>query len=211
MVHLVLIRPGSTDYDLQGRIQGTLDIPLSEQGRQEADQAVEKLRDRSLKTLYCAPCQSAAETAQIIGQALRIKVKPLDFLRNLNQGLWQGMLVDEVKLKQPKVYREWKEHPENVCPPDGEMLSQALGRIDEGVDKLLKRHRGGAIGLVVSEPMATLLAARLRRSELGDLWKTHNGCNCCEEFELHPTMWRSEVAYAPAGDRGDVNGKTPPG
>src|SRR5688572_13413557 len=127
MVHLVLIRPGSTDYDLQGRIQGTLDIPLSEQGRQEADQAVEKLRDRSLKTLYCAPCQSAAETARIIGQALRIKVKPLDFLRNLNQGLWQGMLVDEVKLKQPKVYREWKEHPENVCPPDGEMLSQALG------------------------------------------------------------------------------------
>jgi probable phosphoglycerate mutase len=210
MVHLVLIRPGSTDYDLQGRIQGTLDIPLSEQGRQEVDQAVENLRSRSLKALYCAPCRSAAETAQIIGQALRIKVKPLDYLRNLNQGLWQGMLIDEVKLKQPKVYREWKEHPENVCPPDGEMLSKAVERINEGIEKLLKRHRTGVIGLVVSEPMATLLAARLRRGELGDLWKTHNGCNCCEEFEMNAAMWRSEEAYV-AADRAEVNGKSPPG
>ena len=27
MVQIVLIRPGSTDYDQQGRIQGTLDVP----------------------------------------------------------------------------------------------------------------------------------------------------------------------------------------
>ena len=35
MVQIVLIRPGSTDYDEQGRIQGTLDIPLNEQGTRE--------------------------------------------------------------------------------------------------------------------------------------------------------------------------------
>ncbi len=38
MPHFVLIRPGSTDYDQQGRIQGTLDIPLDDQGAEQVQQ-----------------------------------------------------------------------------------------------------------------------------------------------------------------------------
>ena len=41
MIQIVLIRPGSTDYDEQGRIQGTLDIPLS----LEASDTVRRLGD----------------------------------------------------------------------------------------------------------------------------------------------------------------------
>jgi broad specificity phosphatase PhoE len=184
MVNVVLIRPGSTDYDLQGRIQGTLDVPLSEQGREEVVRAVDTLKDRSLAAIYCAPCEAAEETARILGEALSVKVKPLDKLRNLDQGLWQGMLVDEVRVKQPKVYRQWQEHPENVCPPSGEMLSDAAARIDEAIEKLQKKHRTGNIGVVVPEPLATLLANRLCGGELGDLWKAQRGCNCCQQFEL---------------------------
>jgi broad specificity phosphatase PhoE len=200
MVNVVLIRPGSTDYDLQGRIQGTLDVPLSEQGRDEVVRLVDQLRGRSLTAIYCAPCEAASETAEILGQALDVKVKPLDKLRNLDQGLWQGMLVDEVRVKQPKVYRQWQEHPENVCPPSGEMLSEAVARIDEAVEKLQKRHRTGSIGLVVPEPLATLLTSRVRGAKLGDLWKRHNGCNCCQEFELQPAGQRVENGYAANGN-----------
>lgn len=206
MVHFVLVRPGSTDYDLQGRIRGTLDVPLSQQGREEVTLAVEELRGRGLTAIYCAPCQASTQTAEIIGDALHLKVKQLDNLRNLDQGLWQGMLVDEVKIKQPKVYRQWQEHPENVCPPDGEMLSEAGQRIQEAISKLLKRHRGGSVGLVVPEPLATLLATRLQGGEVGDLWKTHNGCTCCQEFELNPSAWRSENAYVTNGQHREPNG-----
>jgi broad specificity phosphatase PhoE len=207
MVQIVLIRPGSTDYDLQGRIQGNLDMPLSDQGRDEVVRALDNLRGRSLTAIYCAPCEAAIQTAEIIGQALQVKVKPLEYLRNLDQGLWQGMLVDEVKVKQPKVYRQWQEHPENVCPPNGEMLSEAAERIDGAIDKLAKKHRSGNVGLVVPEPLATLLANRLSGGELGDLWKAHNGCNCCQEFELHSTGRRAEVSFAINGQVTGANGK----
>ena len=43
MVHFVLIRPGSTDYDVQARIQGSLDIPLNERGRMELAAALAPL------------------------------------------------------------------------------------------------------------------------------------------------------------------------
>ena len=194
MVQIVLIRPGSTDYDLQGRIQGTLDVPLSDQGRDEVLRAVDGLRGRSLTAIYCAPCEAAHETAEILARALQVKVKPVDNLRNLDQGLWQGMLVDEVRVKQPKVYRQWQEHPENVCPPEGEMLSEAADRIDEAMERLVRKHRSGNIGLVVPEPLATLVANRLSGGELGDLWKTQNGCNCCQEFELQSPGRRPDPA-----------------
>ena len=44
MFQILLIRPGSTEYDQQGRVQGTLDIPLCEDGRQEAEKGWVKRR-----------------------------------------------------------------------------------------------------------------------------------------------------------------------
>ena len=40
MDQILLIRPGTTEYDQQGRVQGTLDIPLCEDGRQEVEAMV---------------------------------------------------------------------------------------------------------------------------------------------------------------------------
>ena len=43
MLQIVLIRPGCTDFEEQGRIQGTLDIPLNEQGRQQVERMTAEL------------------------------------------------------------------------------------------------------------------------------------------------------------------------
>jgi probable phosphoglycerate mutase len=206
MVQIVLIRPGATEYDLQGRIQGTLDIPLSEQGRDEVRQTANQIKNRSLAALYSAPGDAATESAHILGDALGIKTKIIEALRNLNQGLWQGMLVDEVKQKQPKVYRQWQEQPENVCPPDGEMVGEAQVRIDESLERLLKKHRSGAIGIVVPEPLASIMAHRLTGGELADLWKPRNGCDC-QEFDVNATMWRAEISVAAPVRTVNSNGK----
>ena len=43
MVQVTLIRPGATLYDEQNRVQGILDIPLSDRGRAEAARLAESL------------------------------------------------------------------------------------------------------------------------------------------------------------------------
>lgn len=175
MLHIVLIRPGSTDYDVQDRIQGTLDIPLNEQGTVEVAQAAESLRDKGIAVVYSPGSQPAFETAEIIAKVLGIKRRKIERLESLDQGLWQGMLVEDVRRKQPKVYRQWQEQPENVCPPEGEMLGQADERVRAALVKLLKRHKQGAIGLVVPEPLLSLARRFITHGELGDLWKAPNG------------------------------------
>ena len=186
MVQIVLIRPGSTDFDAQGRIQGTLDIPLSEQGSAEVSLVVQQLRDLKLEAVYASSCQAAWETATALAEGLDLKLKKLDKMQNLDHGLWQGMLVEDVRRKQPKVYRQWQEQPENVCPPEGEMLSQARARVQQAIAKLVKKHKSGTIGLVVPEPLASVVHSYLAQCELGDLWKSGCGCGRWEVISFEP-------------------------
>ena len=175
MLNIALIRPGSTDYDVQERIQGSLDIPLNEQGIAEAAQTAEFLRGKDLEIVYAPISQPAMQTAEIIAKALDIKLKKVERLQNLHQGLWEGMLIEDVRHKQPKVYRQWQEQPEIVCPPEGEMLGEADDRVRAALVKLLKRHKEDIIGLVLPEPLLSLARRFLTHGELGDLWKAPNG------------------------------------
>jgi broad specificity phosphatase PhoE len=186
MLQIVLIRPGSTDYDVQQRIQGSLDIPLNEQGVAEVTQTVELLRDKGIETIYSPLSQPSLQTAEIIVKALGIKWKKIERLQSLNLGLWQGMLVEDVRRKQPKVYRQWQEQPENVCPPEGEMLSDADDRVRAALVKLLKRRKKGVIGLVVPEPLLSLTRRFITHGELGDLWKAPNGHGWFEVLAIEP-------------------------
>ena len=57
MLQVVLIRPGCTDYDTQQRIQGSLDIPLNEQGANQVAQTAAALRDKGMETMYAPVSQ----------------------------------------------------------------------------------------------------------------------------------------------------------
>jgi probable phosphoglycerate mutase len=186
MLQLVLIRPGSTDYDVQERILGSLDIPLNEQGSAEVAATVEQLRDKGIEIIYTPVSQPSLQTADVIAKALQIKRKKIERLENLNQGLWQGMLVEDVRHKQPKVYRQWQEQPENVCPPEGEMLGQADDRVRTAIVRLLKRRKEGVIGLVLPEPLLSLARRFITRGVLGDLWKAPNGHGRFEILNVDP-------------------------
>ena len=167
MLTILLIRAGRTEYDCQGRIQGTLDVPLSDEGRQQATVAADELIGKSadVAALYAGPCLSAQQTAEIVGERLKLKPKTLAKLHNLDQGLWQGMLFDEVKTKQPRVYRQWQERPETVCPPGGETVSDAGERLKTALAKLIKKHKSGTVALVLAAPLASVLRSMLRAEQ----------------------------------------------
>lgn len=186
MVQIVLIRPGCTDYDEQRRIQGTLDVPLNAEGSAEVARMIEELRGVKLEVLYASASQPSLQTAEAMAEALGIKLKKLDQMENLNFGLWQGMQIEEVRLKQPRVYRQWQEMPQNICPPEGEMLTEADDRVRASMSKLLKRHKDGVIGVVVPEPLATLVRRFIIQGELGDLWKVTADHGRWEVLEAAP-------------------------
>jgi broad specificity phosphatase PhoE len=184
MLTIILIPAGRTEYDCQGRIQGTLDVPLSNEGRQQAARAAADLAVRTppIEALYVGPCHSAQETAGILGPALKLKAKTVESLHNLHQGLWQGLLYNEVKTKQPKVFRQWQEQPETVCPPEGESLLEVRERLKASLAKLVKKHKAGVIGMVVAPPLATVFRSMLRQEQVAGL---------CQPCSADSPLWES--------------------
>ena len=196
MSTILLIRAGRTEYDCQGRIQGTLDVPLSADGRAEAQAAAEQVADQvaTISALYAGPCRSAQETAEILGERLKLRPKTIDSLHNLNQGLWQGMLFDEGKAKQPRVYRQWQEKPDTVCPPEGETLQEARERLKKALAKLAKKHKTGAIAVVLGRPLAGVLRAMLTDGKAPEV------CPACSAASAPAPLW--EPLELPPAERG---------
>lgn len=159
----VLIRSGETDFDVEGRVQGTIDLPLTPRGRAEVDAAAEELRSVAIEVIYCSPAEPAFSTARVIGRALGLTVKPLRELDNMHFGLWQGMQLEEIRRKQPRVYKQWQESPSSVCPPEGETIDEVQARIQSALKKPIRR--GTPFAVVASEPIATLIGTILRGDE----------------------------------------------
>jgi probable phosphoglycerate mutase len=160
MSEIVLIRPGCTDFELQNRIQGSLDLPLNLRGRAEVHDIVDQLQGLPLQCIYTSPSEPAHSTAAAIGDNLGIPVKESDDLRNVDQGLWEGLQIDEIRRKYPKVFKQWEDAPETICPPEGEPIPTVIERVRKALRKPMKRKLSFAI--VASEPLATLISCIVR-------------------------------------------------
>lgn len=190
MTQVVLIRPGATVYDEQNRVQGCLDLPLSDRGRAEVAELAERLAGVDLAALYCGPSQSALRTAEAVGRALGLRPRRIDELRNLDQGLWQGLQVEEIRRRHLKVFRQWLDDPFAVQPPQGEDCEEAIGRVKAAIKPLVRRHRDEAIGLVACEPIAQLIAAMLRKDPQVQL-DDHVPTGGFERIEVAPEWGRN--------------------
>jgi broad specificity phosphatase PhoE len=163
MNEILLVRPGATAYDEQNRIQGVLDLPLSDRGRSEVELLVEPLRELTFAAIYCGPGESVTGTAEALARAAGLRVKKIDELRNLDMGLWQGLQVEEVRRRNPKVYRQWLDEPRTICPPEGETVEEGMDRARQILKGILRRHKDERIAMVVGDPMAWIMAGILRR------------------------------------------------
>ena len=160
---LFVIRPGETDFDIQFRVQGSLDLPLNERGERQLIETLESLRNADLDIVYASPTEPAQGTARRIATYLDRPLRVVDELTNLDLGLWQGKTLAEIRARQPRVYRQWAEAPESVYPPGGESPLSALERVTSALQKPLRQGRSFAV--VACEPLATLISSVLQGTE----------------------------------------------
>ena len=120
--------------------------------------------------MYMADGACAEETAAIIGRQLGLRPRSLADFDNLDQGLWQGMLVEEIRRRQPRLARQWEENPWAVMPPDGEPLDEACDRVEAVLARILKRHPAGRMAVVVPHPLDRIIRWTVAGEPLGDLW-----------------------------------------
>jgi broad specificity phosphatase PhoE len=149
MTHLILIRHGETDWNVEGRYQGQADPPLNHRGLAQAHQLAVSLRDVPLDVLVTSPLSRAYQTAAILAEilgGLPLHVDPR--LMEIHQGDWQTRLRSEIEALYPDLFQRWETEPWEITPPGGEHLRQVQARVYAALDDLLAQYQGQTIGLV---------------------------------------------------------------
>jgi 2,3-bisphosphoglycerate-dependent phosphoglycerate mutase len=133
MAYLALVRHGQSQWNLENRFTGWIDVPLTEGGRQEARKAGEALRALSISfdLAYTSALTRAQETLAILLSILGQEKFPIVRDAALNErhyGDLQGLNKDETRKKfgdeQVKLWRR----SYDVAPPGGESLKDTAGR-----------------------------------------------------------------------------------
>jgi probable phosphoglycerate mutase len=125
---VVVVRHGETEWSREGRHTGRTDIPLTENGREQAKQAGRVLKQRDFVAVFSSPLQRALDTATLAGFGDQLVVDA-DLLE-WDYGYYEGMTSAEVRAVRPG-WILWHDG----CP-GGETLEHLTRRADAVIERL---------------------------------------------------------------------------
>lgn len=165
MALLILLRHGESQWNLENRFTGWVDVPLSERGVKEAREAGLKLRNFFIDKAYTSVLRRAIDTLKIALQAAGKNGIPVVKDAALNErhyGELQGLNKEETAIKFGKEQVHIWRRSYDVAPPGGESLKDTAARtlpyfkkmiakdLQEGKNVLIAAH-GNSLRSIVME------------------------------------------------------------
>ena len=147
---LYLIRHGETEWSLAGRHTSRTNIPLTEQGEQDARQLGKRVRAANIAYVFTSPRQRARRTAALVGLPPVAEIEP--DLAEWDYGDYEGQRSEEIRKGRP----DWNLFRDGC--PHGEMP----GHVSDRADRLIARLRAldGNVALFSHGHFGCVLAVR---------------------------------------------------
>ena len=167
VTRILAIRHGETAWNLGGRLQGHLDIPLNDTGRAQAERLAQALAGReAVDAVYSSDLARARDTAQAVAQATGAPLAIDAGLRERCFGDFQGQTFAQVTQAHPEAAERWRRRDPDWAPPGegGESLLLFRERVAQAVQALAAKSVGKNIAVVTHGGVLDVLyraAARL--------------------------------------------------
>jgi 2,3-bisphosphoglycerate-dependent phosphoglycerate mutase len=132
MTELVLIRHGQSQWNLENKFTGWIDIPLSPQGEEEAREAGEKIKGFKFDKVYTSVLERAIKTYEIAAKVAGFNNLPVEKDKALNERMYgdlQGLNKDDMRKKFGAEQVHLWRRSYDVQPPNGESLKDTAERV----------------------------------------------------------------------------------
>ena len=171
-MRLLLARHGETVWNAIRRFQGGADVPLSDRGREQAAALGRALGGYRVTAAYVSPLRRALETADIALAGTAVPRVPLEELRELSLGEWEGCTTTEIREREGDPYAAWLRAPLDCPPPGGESLAEVCRRVRTAIDRIAAAHPNGDDVLVVAHGgVISVYACHLLGCSFNKLWR----------------------------------------
>ncbi|NLV16895.1 MAG: histidine phosphatase family protein [Syntrophomonadaceae bacterium] len=190
-MRLFLVRHGTTGWNESGKYQGTMDVPLSDQGRREAGKVADKLRREDIKAIYSSNLIRARETAEIIAESHNLQVIVIPEIGEIDFGEWEGLNEKEIRERfGEETYRVWLEDPERAVISGGDSITDFSRRVVGGFNKVVEGHTGEAIVMVTHGGALMALGCYLHGEDLSCFRRYYHNNAAISVVELEGDVFR---------------------
>lgn len=191
--HISLIRHGRTEANERGVYIGTTDYPLSDLGRNELLDKLDRFVYPKVERVYSSPLQRCTETAEILFPDRELAIA--EEFRELHFGKFEGRSAEE--LLNDEAYRTWMKGGMDAKPPEGESVAELSIRTYQGLYRILLemmqedlRHCALVThGGVISNMLACFGIPKLDPRQI----QTAPGEGF--EIQINPQMWQQAQAF----------------
>ncbi len=152
---VILVRHGETEWSLSGQHTGRTDIPLTDNGREQAERVCAGLAGLRFALVLSSPMARALETARLAGQGDRVETT--DDLVEWDYGDYEGRTTADIRVDRPG----WSLFTDGV--PGGETVEDVGRRVDRVIERvraLFDSGVGGDVALFAHGHVLRILAAR---------------------------------------------------
>jgi broad specificity phosphatase PhoE len=143
---IVLVRHGQTEYNREGRWQGSgADVPLNDVGLAEAERVAAALAERfggRVAAIYTSDLERARGTARILAARFGLEAIDEPALRELSHGRWEGLTHAEVLERWPEEHAAYQADPYDVRRGGGDSYADLERRLWPALEAMADRHRG---------------------------------------------------------------------
>lgn len=146
---LIFIRHGQTLWNMDGRVMGQLDSPLSPLGEMQAQAIAERLAEVSFDHLYSSDLGRAVQTAGFIAARTGHAIQLEEDLRERHLGVFQGITGEDKRSLHAQTWKACKAGGADYqIPGGGESQNQRRQRASSVMERLAERHPGNTVVIV---------------------------------------------------------------
>lgn len=132
-----VVRHGRTEFSVRGIYSGRTEVPLTDEGHEQAAHAAESLRREGVDAVYTSPLERARVTAEAIATASGTALHVDERLIEVDYGPIEGLDRSAAEERFGGAFRRWRERPFEAHLPGMEPLSDALARATAVTDDVL--------------------------------------------------------------------------
>lgn len=149
MTTIYIARHGETEWNVQGLMQGHMDSPLTENGRNQARELAEALRHIHFDAIFSSDLLRAKRTAEIIALEKELAIQTTKALRERNFGTFEGhSLAEYGKLFESVQKLSWKERINHKPSEDAESIEELLMRYITFLREIAVAYSGKTVLMV---------------------------------------------------------------
>lgn len=176
-VKLYFVRHGETQYNVEKRMQGFCDSPLTDNGIAQARSVGIGLNDIEFKAAYASESQRVVDTATHAIGHRNIPIITDPRLKEMNFGVLESLVAEEISAQYGNILETlFSLNDLNMSAPEGESYLQLFDRTNEVINEIIQKHKYVGGNILVFSHGVTIGNYLLQLNKMSE-YPLHENCS----------------------------------